>query len=106
LQRFAHEEKMAFSVYKESVRTKRNPQKELRGSEQDDIKNEFSKYMPFNGSAFLIAKLYNIDNIYYIPVNTTLFPAGGLSWLGRYISARSFHLQVRFLAILSCTYLA
>jgi hypothetical protein len=42
--------------------------------------------------------------IYYIPVNTTQFPAGGVCYLGRHISVRMCHLQVMFLVtnILQC----
>jgi hypothetical protein len=36
------------------------------------------------------------DNIYYIPLNTTLFPAGGSCCLERHVSAHVCHLQVRF----------
>jgi hypothetical protein len=101
LQRFSQEVKIAFSVYEEPVRTKQNPKKELRASEQGTVKNEFSKYLIFNGSAFLIAKFYNIDNIYYIPVNTALVPGGGLSWIGTRVSSSD-----PVLTTLSCTCLA
>jgi hypothetical protein len=47
-----------------------------------------------------------IDNIYYIPINTTQFPTGGVCCLGRNISAHACHLLARFLVIiiLSCPY--
>jgi hypothetical protein len=47
-----------------------------------------------------------IGNFYYISVNTTLFPAGGVCCLGQHVSAHMCHLQVRFLVtiILSCTW--
>jgi hypothetical protein len=42
-------------------------------------------------------KTYVTDYICYSPVNTTLFPAGGVSYLGRHVSAHVYHLQLRFL---------
>jgi hypothetical protein len=35
-----------------------------------------------------------MNNIYYIPVNTTLFPAGGVRCLGTYVSAHIILLSV------------
>jgi hypothetical protein len=39
----------------------------------------------------------NFGNIYYIPVNITLFPAGGVCCLQRNISAHVCHIQIWFL---------
>jgi hypothetical protein len=44
--------------------------------------------------------IFNTDNIYYIPANTTLFPAGGVCCVGRH-----GHLQVPVIVtvIVPCT---
>jgi hypothetical protein len=61
----------------------------------------FLSLLHFSFRAFRIhltvKRLFTIDNIHYIPVSTTLFPAGGICCLRRHVSARVCHLQVRFL---------
>jgi hypothetical protein len=46
-----------------------------------------------------------LDNIYDIPVNTTLFTAGGICSARRHVSVHECHLEVRFIdtVILPCT---
>jgi hypothetical protein len=41
-----------------------------------------------------------LDNIYYIPLSTTLFSAGRVCCLGRHFSAHVCHLQVLYLVTL------
>jgi hypothetical protein len=43
------------------------------------------------------------DNIYYIPINATLFPAGKVCCLG-HVSARVCHIQVPFLVTIILPY--
>jgi hypothetical protein len=56
-----------------------------------------------NTSFESVVKLKKGDNIYYIPVNTTLFPAGGICCLGRHVSIHTYMPSSGPVIILSCT---